>query len=109
MSVCRSVGLGIWVALLASTALAAAADRRLVESAKAQNRQAVRALLESHADVNALDLAGAEALEWIDLQISAADTLKRVLTPVSGVPEASLDRVVAFTETKTVWHTKSLI
>jgi acyl-CoA reductase-like NAD-dependent aldehyde dehydrogenase len=65
--------------------------------------------LASHADVNALDLAGAEALEWIDLQISAADTLKRVLTPVSGVPEASLDRVVAFTETKTVWHTKSLI
>ena len=65
--------------------------------------------LASHADVKALDLAGAEALEWIDLQISAADTLKRVLTPVSGVPEASLDRVVAFTETKTVWHTKSLI
>jgi acyl-CoA reductase-like NAD-dependent aldehyde dehydrogenase len=65
--------------------------------------------LASHADVNALDLAGAEALEWIDLQISAADTLKRVLTPVSGVPEASLDRIVAFTETKTVWHTKSLI
>ena len=29
---------------------------------------------------------------------AAADTLKRVLTPVSGVPEASLDRIVAFTE-----------
>jgi acyl-CoA reductase-like NAD-dependent aldehyde dehydrogenase len=65
--------------------------------------------LASHADVNALDLAGAATLEWIDLQISAADTLKRVLTPVSGVPEATLDRIVAFTETKTVWHTKSLI
>jgi acyl-CoA reductase-like NAD-dependent aldehyde dehydrogenase len=65
--------------------------------------------LASHADVNALDLTGAEALEWIDLQISAADTLKRVLAPASGVPEATLDRIVAFTETKTVWHTKSLI
>ena len=65
--------------------------------------------LASHADVNALDLAGAEQLDWVDLQISAADTLKRVLTPVAGVPAPSLDRIVAFTETKTVWHTKSLI
>jgi acyl-CoA reductase-like NAD-dependent aldehyde dehydrogenase len=65
--------------------------------------------LASHADVNALDLAGAESLEWVDLQISAADTLKRVLPPVSGIPSQSLDRIVAFTETKTVWHTKSII
>jgi acyl-CoA reductase-like NAD-dependent aldehyde dehydrogenase len=65
--------------------------------------------LASHADVNAIDLAGAELLDWVDLQIAAADTLKRVLAPVSGVPAASLDRIVAFTETKTVWHTKSLI
>jgi acyl-CoA reductase-like NAD-dependent aldehyde dehydrogenase len=65
--------------------------------------------LASHADVNALDLAGAEDLEWVDLQISAADTLKRVLPPVSGIPSPSLDRIVAFTETKTVWHTKSLL
>jgi acyl-CoA reductase-like NAD-dependent aldehyde dehydrogenase len=65
--------------------------------------------LASHADVNALDLAGAESLEWIDLQIAAADTLKRVLPPVSGIPAPSLDRIVAFTETKTVWHTKSLL
>ncbi len=65
--------------------------------------------LASHADVNALDLAGAESLDWIDLQISAADTLKRVLPPEPGVPAPTLDRIVAFTETKTVWHTKSLI
>jgi acyl-CoA reductase-like NAD-dependent aldehyde dehydrogenase len=65
--------------------------------------------LASHADVNALDLAGADQLDWVDLQISAADTLKRVLTPVVGVPAPSLDRIVALTETKTVWHTKSLI
>jgi acyl-CoA reductase-like NAD-dependent aldehyde dehydrogenase len=65
--------------------------------------------LASHADVNALDLAGAGQLEWVDLEISAADTLKRVLRPEPGVPAPSLDRVLAYTETKTVWHTKSLI
>ncbi len=65
--------------------------------------------LASHADVNGLDLAGAEALDWVDLQVSAADTLKRVLPPQHGVPAAALERIVAFTETKTVWHTKALI
>jgi len=65
--------------------------------------------LASHADVNGLDLAGAESLDWVELQIAAADTLKRVLAPVTGVPAPSIDRMLAFTETKTVWHTKSLI
>lgn len=65
--------------------------------------------LASHDDVNALDLAGAGDLDWVDLQIAAAETLKRVLAPEPGTPSASLERVTAFTETKTVWHTKSLI
>lgn len=65
--------------------------------------------LAGHADVNALDLAGAGLLDWVDLQVIAAETLKRVLAPVDGTPAPSLDRVTAFTETKTVWHTKSLI
>jgi acyl-CoA reductase-like NAD-dependent aldehyde dehydrogenase len=65
--------------------------------------------LAGHADVNALDLAGAESLEWVDLQIAASETLKRVLTPEVGAPAPSLSRIVALTETKTVWHTKSLI
>jgi acyl-CoA reductase-like NAD-dependent aldehyde dehydrogenase len=65
--------------------------------------------LASHADVNALDLAGAGQLDWVDLQIAAADTLKRVLPPEDGVPAPSVDRVVFFTETKTVWHTKALV
>lgn len=65
--------------------------------------------LASHADVNGLDLAGAEQLEWVDLQIAAADTLKRVSGPVIGVPAPSIERIVQWTETKTVWHTKSLI
>ena len=65
--------------------------------------------LASHADVNALDLAGAGALDWVDLQIAAAETLKRVLPPQDGVPAPSVERVTFFTETKTVWHPKGLI
>ena len=65
--------------------------------------------LASHADVNGLDLAGADTLDWIELQMSAAETLKRVLTPVGGIPSRSIERMLAFTETKTVWHTKSMI
>ncbi|MDA4895300.1 aldehyde dehydrogenase family protein, partial [Streptomyces sp. MS2A] len=67
--------------------------------------------LASHADVNALDLAGAGELDWVDLQIAAAETLKRVLPPVSGTAavDPSLERITAFVETKTVWHTKSMV
>ncbi|WP_323961012.1 aldehyde dehydrogenase family protein [Arthrobacter sp. JZ12] len=67
--------------------------------------------LAAHADVNALDLLGAGGLDWVDLQITAAETLKRVLPPEVG-PDAgapSLDRITFFTETKTVWHTKGLL
>ncbi|TXN31449.1 aldehyde dehydrogenase family protein [Lacisediminihabitans profunda] len=69
--------------------------------------------LASHADVNAIDLAGAGDLAgdatWVDLQIAAAETLKRVLPPEVGVPAPSVERVTFFTETKTVWHTKGLL
>ena len=69
--------------------------------------------LASHADVNALDLAGAGELSgdlsWVDLQIAGAETLKRVLPPESGVPAPSVERITFFTETKTVWHTKGII
>ena len=67
--------------------------------------------LASHADVNALDLVGAAELDWVDLQISAAETLKRVLSPEAGEDAAApaLSRILAFTELKTVWHTKALL
>jgi acyl-CoA reductase-like NAD-dependent aldehyde dehydrogenase len=67
--------------------------------------------LASHGDVNALDLTGAGALDWVSLQIAAAETLKRVLLPENGADAAapSLARITALTETKTVWHTKALI
>lgn len=67
--------------------------------------------LASHADVNAIDLLGAGDLDWVDIEIAAAETLKRVLRPENG-PNAgapTLERITAFTETKTVWHTKALI
>lgn len=63
--------------------------------------------LASHQDVNALDLAGAGDLDWVDMQIAAAETLKRVLAP--GAVTASPERIAAFTEVKTVWHTKSMV
>ena len=67
--------------------------------------------LASHADVNALDLVGAGELDWVELQISAADTLKRVLPPENGADAAApaLNRILAFTELKTVWHTKAIL
>ncbi|GAB2840347.1 aldehyde dehydrogenase family protein [Microbacterium insulae] len=67
--------------------------------------------LASHPDVHGLDLVGAGDIEWVDLQIAAAETLTRVLPPEQGKDAAapSLDRIAAFTETKTVWHTKSLV
>ncbi|MBI5160103.1 MAG: aldehyde dehydrogenase family protein [Micrococcales bacterium] len=65
--------------------------------------------LASHADVNALDLAGAGALDWVPLVVAAAATLKRVQDPEPGVPGWSLQRILATTETKTVWHTKALL
>ncbi|WP_368499569.1 aldehyde dehydrogenase family protein [Herbiconiux sp. A18JL235] len=67
--------------------------------------------LAAHADVNALDLTGAADLDWVDLEIAAAETLTRVLPPEQGPDAAAptFGRITAFTETKTVWHTKSLL
>lgn len=66
--------------------------------------------LAAHADVNAVDLAGAGALAWEEYEAAAADTVKRVLPPLSaGSAPESLDRITALVETKTVWHTKALI
>jgi len=62
----------------------------------------------SHADVNALDLAGGSDGDWVAWQQAAAETLKRVVPPTTGIPGRSLDAITAFVETKTVWHTKAL-
>ena len=62
--------------------------------------------LASHMDVNAIDLVGADADTVVDLEVAAADNLKRVLrpTPVNWGREPDLSRMLAFLETKTVWH-----
>ncbi|MER5868973.1 aldehyde dehydrogenase family protein [Streptomyces sp. NPDC002044] len=63
--------------------------------------------LASHQDVNAIDLAGAGAELAKELEIAAADNLKRVLRP-QPVDDWSADpgtaRMTPFLETKTVWH-----
>ncbi|MFI6727501.1 aldehyde dehydrogenase family protein [Streptomyces atratus] len=72
----------------------------------------IAAPLASHQDVNAIDLTGADAALAKELEIAAADNLKRVLSPQSvdegGAFDWSADpgthRLTAFLETKTVWH-----
>lgn len=66
--------------------------------------------LAGHADVNALDLAGAGELDWPELERAATETVKRVLFPISGThADGSLDRIMSLVEIKTVWHTKTVL
>ncbi|RNI22157.1 aldehyde dehydrogenase family protein [Flexivirga caeni] len=71
--------------------------------------------LAAHRDVNAIDLAGATAVPWGELEAAAADTVKRVVRPAGTGTDAvepdwfatpDLSRTRAFLETKTVWHPK---
>ncbi|MFE9421011.1 aldehyde dehydrogenase family protein [Streptomyces griseofuscus] len=63
--------------------------------------------LAAHQDVNAIDLAGADEELAKELEIAAADNLKRVLRPqtVDFTQTPGIERLTAFLETKTVWHT----
>ena len=72
--------------------------------------------LATHMDVNAIDLTGAigaEGVEWGALEAEAAENVKRVVRPRdteqdwTQVPDGPR-RILAFTETKTVWHPKGL-
>ncbi|MFP3988342.1 aldehyde dehydrogenase family protein [Streptomyces sp. E11-3] len=63
--------------------------------------------LAAHQDVNALDLTGADDdVLAKELEIAAADNLKRVLRPqaVDFAADPGTHRLTAFLETKTVWH-----
>lgn len=71
----------------------------------------IAAPLASHQDVNAIDLTGADAALAKELEIAAADNLKRVVRPqpVDGgsadwTADPGTHRLTAFLETKTVWH-----
>jgi len=62
--------------------------------------------LASHMDVNAIDLAGADDALADDLAVAATENLKRVVRLADGdwSRTPSLDRMLAYLETKTVWH-----
>ncbi|WP_433556761.1 aldehyde dehydrogenase family protein [Pseudonocardia xinjiangensis] len=64
--------------------------------------------LAAHAEVQALDLAGAPAELTTELERAAADTVKRVLPRPATEPDPmrppGIARLRAFTEIKTVWH-----
>ncbi|WP_326598711.1 aldehyde dehydrogenase family protein [Streptomyces sp. NBC_01803] len=64
--------------------------------------------LAAHQDVNAIDLTGADPELARELEISAADNLKRVRRPRRSAENWTADpgtgRLLAFLETKTVWH-----
>jgi acyl-CoA reductase-like NAD-dependent aldehyde dehydrogenase len=62
--------------------------------------------LASHKDVNALDLTGVAAADPRNLEIKAADNVKRVYVPgaTDWAADPGLSRLSFFTETKTVWH-----
>jgi acyl-CoA reductase-like NAD-dependent aldehyde dehydrogenase len=63
--------------------------------------------LASHMDVNAIDLAGVDEAETArDLEVAAADNLKRVLRPrqETWTDPPDMSRMVWALETKTVWH-----
>jgi hypothetical protein len=62
--------------------------------------------LASHMDVNAIDLCGASGALADDLAVAAADNLKRVVRPEDEdwALTPGLDRMLAYLETKTVWH-----
>ncbi|WP_328537051.1 aldehyde dehydrogenase family protein [Streptomyces sp. NBC_00344] len=66
----------------------------------------IAAPLAAHQDVNAIDLTGADAGLAVELEIAAADNLKRVLRPqpVDFFAGPGTHRLTAFLETKTVWH-----
>jgi len=62
--------------------------------------------LASHMDVNAIDLSGAPEPLADDLAVAAADNLKRVvrLGDQDWAEPPGLERMLAYLETKTVWH-----
>lgn len=74
--------------------------------------------LAGHQDVNALDLAGAvgaDGVTWGELEAIAAESVKRVVRPADDDAEPDWlrapdgpRRILAFTETKTVWHPKGV-
>jgi acyl-CoA reductase-like NAD-dependent aldehyde dehydrogenase len=67
--------------------------------------------LASHMDVNAIDLTGAPDDLQDDLAVAATDNLKRLTGLIASTDWAAtptLDRMLTYLETKTVWHPAAL-
>jgi YD repeat-containing protein len=68
--------------------------------------------LAGHLDVNALDLTGVTDPDLATtLERDAAENLKRIIRPKASTDwtaEPDIDRMLAFLETKTVWHPKGV-
>ncbi|WP_326810809.1 aldehyde dehydrogenase family protein [Streptomyces scopuliridis] len=66
----------------------------------------IAAPLAAHQDVNGIDLTGADEALAKELEIAAADNLKRVLRAerTDWTADPGTSRLTAFLETKTVWH-----
>lgn len=64
--------------------------------------------LAKHMDVNAIDLTGVASEDAAELEVHAAENLKRIYPAPASEPDwtetPDLRRILAFTETKTVWH-----
>ena len=64
--------------------------------------------LAGHMDVNAIDLTGVAGQDAAELEIAAAENVKRVYPAPAAEPDwrhqPHPNRILSFTETKTVWH-----
>jgi acyl-CoA reductase-like NAD-dependent aldehyde dehydrogenase len=70
-------------------------------------------VLAGHLDVNAIDLTGYAGTDTTELTVAAAENVKRILPapatePAFLTPPPGPRRILAFCETKTVWHPKGL-
>ncbi|MEX2325064.1 MAG: aldehyde dehydrogenase family protein, partial [Nitriliruptoraceae bacterium] len=70
-------------------------------------------VLAAHLDVNAFDAAGLAGSDTTDVEIAAADNVKRVVRAPQREPDFTAtpngpERILTFCETKTVWHPKGL-
>jgi acyl-CoA reductase-like NAD-dependent aldehyde dehydrogenase len=67
----------------------------------------IAAPLAAHQDVNGIDLTGADAELAAELEVAAADNLKRVRRPAAAEDwsaDPGTGRLTEWLETKTVWH-----
>ena len=75
------------------------------------HRDELAPILASHLDVNALDLTGCAGTDTRELEVAAAENVKRIVRAPATEPDHapvpnSPRRILAFCETKTIWHPK---